>query len=49
MLNLPWQGFQKKTYTKIEAHAGMSEPLVRDLEMEEHFQEVKKDTLEHND
>ena len=47
-LNLPWQGFEKKTFTKIEAYAGMSEPLVRDLAIEEAFQEEIKDTLEHN-
>ena len=46
MLNLPWQGFEKKTFTKIEAHAGMSERLVRDLVIEEALQEEIKDTLE---
>ena len=30
ILNLPWQGF-RKIFTKIEAHAGMAEWLVRDL------------------
>ena len=30
ILNIPWQGF-RKTFTKIEAHAGMAEWLVRDL------------------
>ena len=48
MLNLPWQGFEKKTFKKIEAYAGMSEPQVRDLAMEEALQEEIKDTLEHN-
>ena len=48
MLNLPWQVFEKKIFTKIEAYAGMSEPLVRDLAIEEALQEEKKDTLEHN-
>ena len=48
MLNLPWQVFEKKTFTKIEAYAGMSEPLVRDLAMEEALQEEIKDTIEHN-
>ena len=48
MLNLPWQGFEKKTFTKIEAYAGMSELLVRDLAIEEALQEEIKDTLEHN-
>ena len=33
MLNIPWQGF-KKIFTTIEAHAGMLEPLVRNLEIE---------------
>ena len=48
MLNLPWQGFEKKTFTKIEAYAGMTEPLVRYLAIEEALQEEIKDTLEHN-
>ena len=48
MLNLPWQGFEKKTFTKIEAHTGMAERLVRDLAIEEALQEEIKDTLEHN-
>ena len=48
MLNLPWQGFEKKTFTKIEAHAGMAERLVRDLAIEEALQEEIKDTLEGN-
>ena len=48
MLNVPWQGFEKKTFTKIEAYAGMSEPLVRDLAMEEALQKEIKYTLEHN-
>ena len=39
MLNLPWQGFEKKNFAKIEAYAGMSEPLVRDLAIEEALQE----------
>ena len=46
MLNLPWQGFEKKTFTKIEAYAGMSELLVKDLAIEEALQEEIKDTLE---
>ena len=29
ILNLPCQGFEKKTLTKIGAYAGISEPLVR--------------------
>ena len=37
-LNLPWQGFEKKTFTKIEAHAGMAKRLVRYLAIEEAFQ-----------
>ena len=48
MLNLPWQGFKKKTFTKIEAHAGMTERLVRDLEIEQALQEEIKGTLEGN-
>ena len=48
MLNLPWQGFEKKTFTKIEAHAGMTERLVRDLAIVEALQEEIKYTLEHN-
>ena len=48
MLNLPWNGFEKKTFTKIEAHAGMAERLVRDLEIEEALREEIKHTLEHN-
>ena len=40
--------FEKKTFTKIEAYAGMSEPLVRDWVIEEALQEEIKDTLEHN-
>ena len=47
MMNLPWQGF-KKTITKIEAHAGMAERLVRDLDIEEALQSEIKETLEHN-
>ena len=39
---------RKKTFTKIEAYAGMSEPLVIDLAIEEALQEEIKDTLEHN-
>ena len=48
MLNLPWQGFEKKNFKKIEAHAGMAERLVRDSTIEEALQEEIKDTLEHN-
>ena len=47
VLNLPWKGFKKKTYTKIEAHAGMAERLVRDLAIEEALQEDINHTLEH--
>ena len=46
MLNLTWQGLEKKTFTKIEANAGMAERLVRDLAIEEALQEEIKDTLE---
>ena len=48
MLNIPWQGFEKKTLTKIEANAGMAERLVRYLEIEEALQEEIKDILERN-
>ena len=48
MLNLPWQVFEKKNSTKIEAHAGMAKRLVRDLAIEEALQEEIKYTLEHN-
>ena len=48
MLNLPWKGFEKKNSTKIEAYAGMSEPLVRDQATEETLQEEIKDTIKHN-
>ena len=44
MLNPPWQGFEKKTVTKIEAHAGMAERLVRDFTIEEALQEEIKET-----
>ena len=46
MLNLTWQGFEKKTITRIEANAGMAERLVRDLAIEEALQEEIKYTLE---
>ena len=46
MLNLPLQGFDRKTLTKIESNAGMVERLVRDLVIEEALQEEMKDTLE---
>ena len=45
MLNLPWKGYEKKTFTKIEAHAGMAERLVRDLAIEEAFLEEIKHTI----
>ena len=48
MLNLPWKGFQKKTFPNIEAEAGMAERLVRYLAIEQALQEEIKDTLEHN-
>ena len=41
-------GIQEKTFTKIEANAGMPERLVIDLAIEEALQEEIKDTLEHN-
>ena len=36
---------REKTFTKIEAHAGMAERLVRDLAIEEALQEEIKQTL----
>ena len=48
MLNLPWQVFEKKNFTKIEAHAGMAKRLLRDFAIEEALQEEIKDTLERN-
>ena len=45
MINIPWKGFLK--FTKIEAHAGMAERLVRDLDIEEALQLEIKATLEH--
>ena len=36
----------RKKITKIEAHTGMAERLVRDLEIEEALQEEIKHTLE---
>ena len=38
----------KKKITKIEAYAGMSERMVRYLEIEEALQDEIKDTIEHN-
>ena len=37
--NLPWKVFDKKTFTKVEAHAGMAKRLVRGLAIEEALQE----------
>ena len=42
------EGIQGKTFTKIEAHAGMAGRLVRYLAIEEDLQEEIKHTLEHN-
>ena len=39
MLHLPWQEFEKNP-TKIEAHAGMAERLVRDLAIEKALQTI---------
>ena len=45
MLNNTWQGF-KKTFTKIEAHLGMSDLTVRDLAIKEALQmEIKSYTI----
>ena len=44
-LNLPWQGFGKKSFTKIEAHVGMAERLLGDLAIEEAPQaKIKRNT-----
>ena len=48
MLNPPWQGFEIKTITKIEVHAGMAKRMVRDMAIEEKFQKEIKETPEHN-
>ena len=48
MLNVPCQRLQKKTFTKIEAYAGMAERLVRYLAIEKNLQDEIKDTIEHN-
>ena len=48
MLNLPWQGFGEKSFSKNEAHAGMAEGMVRGLSIEEDLQEEIKHILEHN-
>ena len=42
------EGFREKIFTKIEAHAGMAERLVRYFVIEEALQEEIKHTLEHN-
>ena len=42
------EGVLGKTFTKIEAHAGMAERLVGYLAIEEALQEEIKHTLEHN-
>ena len=44
IINVAWRGFEKQI-TKIEAHAGMAERLVRDLAIEESLQIEIKDTL----
>ena len=48
MLNLPCRVFEKKTYTRIKAHAGMTKRLVKNLAIEEALQEEIKEALEHN-
>ena len=47
VLNLPWKGSEKKNFTKIEAHAGMAERMVRNLDIKEDLLEEVKQTLEH--
>ena len=41
MLNLPWQGFGKQIFTKIEVYAGMVELMLRYFEIEESLPKVK--------
>ena len=48
ILNPTWQVFEKNNSTKIEVHADMAEPLVRDLVIEEALRKEIKETLEHN-
>ena len=48
MLNPPWQGFEKKKFTKIEVHAGMAKRMVRDLAIKETLQEKIMVKLKHN-
>ena len=47
MLNLPWRGLN--VFTKIEAHAGMVERLVRYLAIEEALQDEIKETTGQKD
>ena len=47
VLNILWKIFKKKTFTIIEAPAGMAKRLVRYLLIEEALQEEIKHTLEH--
>ena len=42
MLNLPWQGFDRKTFTEIEAHAVMAKRQVRYLAIKQVSQKEKK-------
>ena len=42
------EGIREKNFTKIEAHSGMAEQLVKDLAIEAALQEEIKHTLEHN-
>ena len=42
------EGIRENKFTKIEANAGMSEQLVRDLAIGEALQDEIKDTLERN-
>ena len=48
MLNVPCQVYNKKTFTKIEAHAGMAKQLVIYLAIEKVLQKKIKEKLEHN-
>ena len=49
VVNSTLGGIWEKTITKIEAHAGMAERLMKDLAIEDDLKEEIKDTLQHND
>ena len=39
ILNLPWKGFEKKIFTKVEAYVRIAERMVRDLAIKEAHQD----------